>query len=379
MSTGNPYYGAPGYPPPAAPQPRRSNRLVLILALVAAVLLVVVIGVVVFVLTRDDKVTARYEAADSAGPMPFTAPVTLAGGRPAAATVPQAGGQNAEAAISVPSRACDAQALKAKLAAAPEAAAAWAEVLDLQVGEIDGYIDGLHSETLMVPVQVTNHDYESGEPRALQSVLDAGTAVLVDEQGVPRVRCECGNPLLPAGAKAEAVTGAPDGFDMGSVQQVAASAALTVVNANDYRTTRGGYSWIAADREILCHANASSAPSCYLAEAGFRPPFTEQGQCSAYQMDPYATPHNSRVLAFMPQDGPCHMILQGHPGNIENGKWSTDNQGNPVKSLPDNSAIVVPSDQGDVRCVTQGEMFSCRVVATGVGYTVSPTIATFDA
>jgi hypothetical protein len=45
--------------------------------------------------------------------------------------------------------------------------------------------------------RVTNHGFRDGEATQLQSVLQAGTAVLVDSRGVPRVKCGCGNPLLP--------------------------------------------------------------------------------------------------------------------------------------------------------------------------------------
>ena len=44
---------------------------------------------------------------------------------------------------------------------------------------------------------MTNHGFANGQATELQSVLQAGTAVLVDQFGVPRVRCYCGNPLLP--------------------------------------------------------------------------------------------------------------------------------------------------------------------------------------
>ena len=45
--------------------------------------------------------------------------------------------------------------------------------------------------------RVTNHGYRDGRPTPRQSVLQAGQLVLVDQYGVPRVRCECGNPLIP--------------------------------------------------------------------------------------------------------------------------------------------------------------------------------------
>jgi hypothetical protein len=42
---------------------------------------------------------------------------------------------------------------------------------------------------------VTNHGFDDGLAEPFQSVLQAGTAVLVDAVGLPRVRCFCGNPL----------------------------------------------------------------------------------------------------------------------------------------------------------------------------------------
>ncbi|MCB1017655.1 MAG: hypothetical protein KDB10_21390, partial [Acidimicrobiales bacterium] len=45
--------------------------------------------------------------------------------------------------------------------------------------------------------RVTNHGFRDGRATTIQTVLQAGTAVLVDRQGVPRARCACGNPLTP--------------------------------------------------------------------------------------------------------------------------------------------------------------------------------------
>ena len=44
---------------------------------------------------------------------------------------------------------------------------------------------------------MTNNGYANGAATPFQTVLEAGTAVLIDEYGVPRVRCSCGNPLSP--------------------------------------------------------------------------------------------------------------------------------------------------------------------------------------
>jgi hypothetical protein len=54
---------------------------------------------------------------------------------------------------------------------------------------------------LRTDTAVTNHGFRDGRANAYQAVLQAGTAVLVDEYGVPRVRCACGNPLDGPGAR----------------------------------------------------------------------------------------------------------------------------------------------------------------------------------
>jgi hypothetical protein len=74
-------------------------------------------------------------------------------------------------------------------------AKAWAEVLGVKVDDIADYVSGLTAVRLRFDTRVTNHGYKSGKANAFQSVLQAGTAVLVDDQGVPRVKCNCGNPL----------------------------------------------------------------------------------------------------------------------------------------------------------------------------------------
>lgn len=76
-------------------------------------------------------------------------------------------------------------------------AQAWAEVQDIEVGELADHLGGLAAVRLRFDTRVTNHSFEDGEARPFQSILQAGTAVLVDEFGVPRSKCYCGNPLTP--------------------------------------------------------------------------------------------------------------------------------------------------------------------------------------
>lgn len=102
--------------------------------------------------------------------------------------------------------ACDPEQLVAFLAAEPDKPRAWASVLDLtaveathetRVEAIEDYVEGLSSALLGADTRVRNHGFAFGEATSREVVLQRGTAVLVDDRGVPRVRCACGNPLLP--------------------------------------------------------------------------------------------------------------------------------------------------------------------------------------
>jgi hypothetical protein len=89
-------------------------------------------------------------------------------------------------------------------------ATAWAGVLHVKVADIPKYVGGLTAVRLRYDTRVTNHGFKDGKATAFQSLLQAGTAVLVDVKGVPRVKCNCGNPLgepTPLGdtAKGDAV------------------------------------------------------------------------------------------------------------------------------------------------------------------------------
>ena len=92
---------------------------------------------------------------------------------------------------------CDPEALVSFLEASPRKAAAWAAVFDVPVDGIAGFVAGLTPTVLTVDTRVTNHGFRGGKATPFQAVLEAGTAVLVDARGVPRVKCNCGNPLTP--------------------------------------------------------------------------------------------------------------------------------------------------------------------------------------
>lgn len=126
------------------------------------------------------------------------------------------GGSNDEAV-------CDAGTLVAFLEDHPDEATAWASVQGIGPDGIADYVAGLTSVVLTTDTLVVNHGFANGQATPRDAVLQAGTAVMVDDTGVPRVKCGCGNPLLPPNSGSVDlgnVTGAWDGFDAGQVAVV---------------------------------------------------------------------------------------------------------------------------------------------------------------
>lgn len=81
-------------------------------------------------------------------------------------------------------------------------AKAFAQGASIETAKIPEFLRGLTPVVLRADTRVTNHAFRDGRAVGFQSVLQAGTAVLVDDHGMPRVRCGGGNPLLaPRAAK----------------------------------------------------------------------------------------------------------------------------------------------------------------------------------
>lgn len=76
-------------------------------------------------------------------------------------------------------------------------AVAWSGVLGIATDQIPGYLDRLTPVLLRHDTLVQNHDYKEGKATPYNSLLQAGIAILVDEQGEPAAKCSCGNPLRP--------------------------------------------------------------------------------------------------------------------------------------------------------------------------------------
>jgi hypothetical protein len=92
---------------------------------------------------------------------------------------------------------CDVERQITRLTADPARRDAFADAAGVSPSALPGYLRALTPVLLRADTRVTNHAYRNGQADGYQAVLQAGTAVLVDDRGVPRVRCACGNPLRP--------------------------------------------------------------------------------------------------------------------------------------------------------------------------------------
>ena len=132
----------------------------------------------------------RFQKPEDPGPQPFTDPTDVSG--PKTVDLPSGpyGGSGSD-------KVCDRDLLIKFLKENPDRMRAWATVLGLRPDfkTVSRYIAKLHPVTLTRDTQVTNHSFVNGRATSFQSILQAGTAVLVDKYGHPVARCRCGNPL----------------------------------------------------------------------------------------------------------------------------------------------------------------------------------------
>lgn len=178
-------------------------------ALVAAVVITVV-------LTRPDGSAKAggevfLQAAGSTGPDPFTgstARSSAGDAPPTAVPSPVASASRMRSNVtqgvdgSAPGlyggtrkvAACDVEKQITALTDQPSKNKAFASVEGIDPSGVPAYLRSLTPVQLRLDTRVTNHGYENGAATSYQAVLQAGTAVLIDDRGVPRVRCACGNP-----------------------------------------------------------------------------------------------------------------------------------------------------------------------------------------
>ena len=123
---------------------------------------------------------------------------------------------------------CDSARLVDYLEATPAKAAAWAGALAIRPTEIRNYVSRLTAVVLRTDTRVTNHGFVGGVANPIPALLQAGTAVLVDRYGLPRVKCYCGNPLTEAVQLTQPrYVGTPwDGFEPGQITIINSSTTI---------------------------------------------------------------------------------------------------------------------------------------------------------
>ncbi|MEU9858332.1 DUF6777 domain-containing protein [Streptomyces sp. NPDC047974] len=176
------------------------------------------------------------------GPDPFTAPTT---GKESSSEVPSVPPRTGATQGTTPTysgstaglyggtqdvASCNVEQQVRYLTAEPDKNAAFASALGIQANQVPAYLRSLTPLLLRADTRVTNHSYKNGTATAYQATLQAGTAVLVDDKGMPRVRCACGNPLkAPVAQQNPKTTGTPwQGYNASQVVVVVPS--VTVVN-----------------------------------------------------------------------------------------------------------------------------------------------------
>ncbi|MFD7838198.1 DUF6777 domain-containing protein [Streptomyces sp. NPDC059761] len=140
----------------------------------------------------------------TAGPDPFTTTSATGESAPAQPPLPNPTGQGIRTVnAATPGLyagtkrlgSCDVEQQLRALTEDEAKAKAFAQAVSVDRAKLPEFLRGLTPVVLRADTRVTNHAFREGRGDAFQSVLQAGTAVLVDDHGMPRVRCACGNPL----------------------------------------------------------------------------------------------------------------------------------------------------------------------------------------
>lgn len=215
----DPYGG--GYPPPPGgegppPGKKLSTGAIVGIGIAAAVVLVVIIagaikltsGTPVASPSGNGEVVSIQTEPVSAATNPFTPPIAPPGqtttdvelkdpvntDKPVTVKGGQVGLYGGTEKVSQ----CDKAKLIQYLKDTPDKAAAWADVQGIQVSEIESFVNKTTQTILRSDTRVLNHGWENGHVTSFESVLQYGTAVLVNDYGLPVVKCYCGNPLSAA-------------------------------------------------------------------------------------------------------------------------------------------------------------------------------------
>ncbi|KUM86737.1 DUF6777 domain-containing protein [Streptomyces pseudovenezuelae] len=213
--------GPPSQPPGSsggapAPEPRRPWwRSAPRVALIATAVVAAVVLAVVFTRSGGGSGSAGgngevfLQAAAKTGPEPFTGSTAKDSSVPPVAASPTGSSEPANAVRAVDGAApglyggtrnvssCDVEKQVKALQADQAKNKVFASIAGVPPSGVPAFLRSLTPVQLRMDTRVTNHGYRDGAATSYQAVLQAGTAVLVDDRGVPRTRCACGNPLTP--------------------------------------------------------------------------------------------------------------------------------------------------------------------------------------
>jgi hypothetical protein len=93
---------------------------------------------------------------------------------------------------------CDLDEMIEQFESDREIAEAFASVHGIAATSIGEYLRSLTAGYVLDTVDVISYGFSGGFAQPYDTTLVAGTAMLVDRDGLPRVRCRCANPLQPA-------------------------------------------------------------------------------------------------------------------------------------------------------------------------------------
>ena len=91
---------------------------------------------------------------------------------------------------------CDVEKMIAFLTFYEDRGRAWAAIHGIAFEGLGTYLRDLTPVFTLQNLNVTMFGFKNGKSYGYDAVLEAGTAILIDDQGMPRARCACGNPLL---------------------------------------------------------------------------------------------------------------------------------------------------------------------------------------
>lgn len=91
---------------------------------------------------------------------------------------------------------CDVEAMIRFLTFYADRGRAWAAVQGIDFEQLPSYLRSLTPVYALQNLNVKMFGFKNGKSYGYDAVIAAGTAILIDDQGMPRARCACGNPLL---------------------------------------------------------------------------------------------------------------------------------------------------------------------------------------